>query len=83
MLTYLGFGLRCVSVVKTLFSYAFAFVSINNTLSPHIHLHKSIKQGCPLAPYLYVLNVDALGYLLETTNQQAHIRGVTQRLLSS
>jgi hypothetical protein len=54
-------------MVNTLFTNAFAFVSINNALSPWILLHRSIRQGCPSAPYLYVLMVDALGYLLEST----------------
>lgn len=55
MFTCLGFGPRCVGMVITLFSYASALISVINTLYPRIHLHKSIRQGCPLAPYLYEL----------------------------
>ena len=75
MLTCLGFGERCVSMVNTLFSCTSSFVSMSNSLSRHIHLHRSIRQGCPLAPYLYALTVDALGYLLEATLHQGKIRG--------
>ena len=28
-------------------------------------LQRSIRQGCPLAPYLYVIIADALGYMLQ------------------
>ena len=54
-------------MVNTLFSWASSFVSMNNSLSPHIHLHRLIRQGHPLSLYLYVLIVDALGYLLEAS----------------
>jgi hypothetical protein len=42
MLTCLGFDPRCLGMVSTLFSCASSFISVNNTLSPHIHLFKSI-----------------------------------------
>jgi hypothetical protein len=77
MLTCLGFGQCCVGMINTLFTCASAFVSVNNVLSPCIHLHRSIRQGCPLAPYLYVLTVDALGYLLEATHLQGQLRGIS------
>nr|QHR88371.1 hypothetical protein Q903MT_gene2384 [Picea sitchensis] len=77
MLTCLGFGPRCVGMVNTLFSCASAFFSVNNSLYPHILLHWSIRQGCPLAPHLYVLTADALGYLLEAAHMQRQLRGVS------
>jgi hypothetical protein len=42
MLTCLGFGPCCVSMVNTLFTNALPFVSINNALSLWIFLHLSI-----------------------------------------
>ena len=64
-------------MVNTLFSCTSSFVSMSNSLSRHIHLHRSIRQGCPLAPYLYVLTANALGYLLEATLHQGKIRRVS------
>jgi hypothetical protein len=55
------------------FSSASAFVSMNNSLAPHTSLHRSIRQGCPLVLYFYVLTIDALGYLLEDAWLQGHI----------
>ena len=69
MLIYLGFGKRCVSMITTIFSCSSSFVSINNPLSPHIHLHRSIKKRCPLSPYPYILIANVLGYVLEETLQ--------------
>ena len=53
-----------------------AFVSVKNALSPRIHLHRYINQGCPLTLYLYVFIVDALGYLLEAACLQGQLRGI-------
>jgi len=76
MLTFLGFGQCCVGMINTRFTCAYAFVSVNNVLSTRIHLDRSIRKGCPLAPYLYVLMDDALGYLLETTHLQGRLKGI-------
>jgi hypothetical protein len=43
----------------------YMYLFVNNLLSPCILLHQSICHGCPLAPYLYILIVDALGYQLD------------------
>jgi hypothetical protein len=63
-------------MINTMFSCTSTFVSMNNYLSPCIDLHGSIRQGYALAPYLYVLIVDALGYLLESIHSQGPLRGL-------
>jgi hypothetical protein len=55
---FLGFRPQCVAMLTTLFLNASTFVSVNNSLSLRTLLHRSIRQGCPLAPYLYVLLVE-------------------------
>ena len=58
ILTCLGFGQGCVGMINTFFTCAFSFVLGNNVLSPHIHLHRFSKQGCPLAPWALSLCFD-------------------------
>lgn len=77
MLQCLGFGPNCVAMVHTLFSNTSAFVSMNSTMTNHIPPYCSIRQGCPLAPHLYVLVVDALGYSLESARIQERIQGIS------
>lgn len=66
-----------MAMVNTPFSNASTFVSIHNSLSPRILLHRSIRQGCPLALDLYVLTIDALGSLLEVARLQGQLRGIS------
>lgn len=40
-------------------------IQVNGFLFAIIPLEISIQKGCPIAPLLYVLAVDALGYLFE------------------
>lgn len=64
-------------MVNTIFSNALAFYSVNSALIDCIQLHCSIRQGCPLDPYLYVLAADAFGYLLELAQMQGRILGIS------
>lgn len=76
LLSCLGFGARCVAMVNIILTNALTFVSVNKSLSPWIVLHWSICQGCPLAPYLYVLTMNALGYLLEVTRIARQVQSI-------
>lgn len=40
-------------------------VGINELQSEPFQLSRSIRQGCPLAPFLYLFVADCLGYVLE------------------
>lgn len=59
-----------------LFTDANAQLGVNNSLSNPFPLERSIRQGCPLSPFLYVLAVDALGYLLQKYNHMGLIKGI-------
>lgn len=49
---------------------------MKSVVSQRIQLHGSIRQGFPLDLYLYVLMVDALGYLLEASCIARQVRGI-------
>ena len=50
----MGFGKIFIKYVHCLFSNAITFVALNGKLSPAITLKRSIRQGCPLSPLLFV-----------------------------
>jgi hypothetical protein len=46
----LWFGAHCVDMVNSLFFTCFSIFFLKMTFFDRIILHKSIRQGCPLAP---------------------------------
>ncbi|MCO5548209.1 hypothetical protein L7F22_001666 [Adiantum nelumboides] len=51
-------------------------VALNGHLTPSIILKRSIRQGCPLAPLLFVIVADALGWLVQDSLNQGLIKGL-------
>jgi len=76
ILMALGFGPRFVQVVQILLFDDSTSISTNGVLSTPFKLQKFIRQGCHLAPTLYVLAIDALGYLLASQVTKGTIRGI-------
>jgi hypothetical protein len=46
-----------------LYNGALAIVEINKSFCPKFDLHQLVKQGCLLAPYLFLLFMDVLGHM--------------------
>jgi hypothetical protein len=44
---------------------ATAAIFVNGEKMESFHLQRSVRQGCPFAPYLYILAAEALAYMLE------------------
>lgn len=51
-----------------------ATFTVNGELSPEIPITRGIRQGCPLAPFLFLLGVEVLALAIKQDNT---IRGVT------
>ena len=57
--------------ITTLYTNAHSHLIINNTLTSPIQIEKSVRQGCPLSPLLYILSIELL---LEFIRQDNHIK---------
>ncbi len=42
-----------------------SLVKVNEELIEDFRFAKSVRQGCPLAPYLFILAMDVLGHMLD------------------
>lgn len=68
-LSRLGFPDRWIRGVSGLYRSATSAVTIGGFLSPHFTLGRSVQQGCPLAPYLFLFFAEALSSSLSTQAQ--------------
>ncbi|MCO5600177.1 hypothetical protein L7F22_054285 [Adiantum nelumboides] len=60
----IGFGRKFIKYVCTLFGNACAKVAINGEIFAYFPLRRSIRQGCPIAPLLFAICSNALGWLV-------------------
>lgn len=68
-LLHMGFDPQWVELINTLYKEASACVTTNGHDGKVFHLQRSIRQSCPLAPYLYLFVGDLLGYMLNDTRR--------------
>ena len=61
----MGFADIWVKQVLSLNLNASAAIIVNGEQSKTFKLQRSVRQGCPLAPYLFLLTVDVLGQMLQ------------------
>ena len=64
----MGFHPTWVRQVMSLNLNASAAVVVNGVQSKTFRLQRSVRQGCPLAPYLFLLTVDVPGQMLQHPN---------------
>lgn len=65
VMTRMGFHQTWIKQVMALNVNASATVIVNGEQSKPFSLQRSVRQGCPLAPYLFLLTVDVLGQMLQ------------------
>jgi hypothetical protein len=70
----MGFDSTWINQVMSLNENASASVIVNGVQSKNFRLQRSVRQGCPLAPYLFLLTVDVLGQMLQHPDNQ--VRGL-------
>lgn len=64
-MTKMGFNDTWILQVMALNKNAAATVIVNSEQSRWFNLQRSVRQGCPLAPYFFLLTVDVLGQMLQ------------------
>lgn len=77
VLERLGFPPSFYRWVKILFKDSNMVIQVNGELSILICLRRSIRQGCPLAPSLFVLIVDSLSYIWKANELGPSMKGIS------
>ena len=60
----LGFPQVFIKMVSLLFHDASACVKLNGVPSPYFPIKRGVRQGCPLAPYLFLIVAEALNAMV-------------------
>jgi len=76
MLT-MGFPSSFVDITMLLFQDANATVKINGSLSPSFPIIRGVRQGCPLAPYLFLIITEVLKSVIKTSVIRGEIKGIS------
>jgi len=78
-LAKLGFYSQWILWVSSLYKSASSAIKLNGVEGSTFPLGKSVRQGCPLSPYLFILATDVLGHMLDdhhfAVKGLAHSRG--------
>ncbi len=73
-LSKLGFNPKWIQWVFFLYRSTSSSVKVNREAGEVFWFARSVWQGCPLAPYLFILVTDVLGHMLE--DPQHGIKGL-------
>jgi hypothetical protein len=73
----LGFPSEFINMSKLLFRDARACVSVNGRLTEKFTITQGVRQGCPLAPYLFLIIGEVLNMSIKAEASIGHIRGIT------
>ena len=72
-----GFPDEFVRYIQVFLKDSSSRIEINGFLSNPIPLSRSIRQGCPLAPSLFVIASDALYYILRDNTISPKVNGIS------
>ena len=59
-LLHLGLPPHFITLIKTLHTDTSTRLNINNSLGPHIPISSGVRQGCPIAPQLFICAIEML-----------------------
>jgi hypothetical protein len=72
----LGFDAEFINMTKLLFTGATASVCVNGTTSKPFQLSRGVRQGCLMAPYLFLIVGEILNIQLQEAAQEGQIKGI-------
>ncbi|KAL3683713.1 hypothetical protein R1sor_001735 [Riccia sorocarpa] len=72
----MGFTQEALRIFKGLTCKGTAKVHINQDFTARIHVKRGVRQGCPLAPYLFTFCTQVLMDMLTTARNEGRIQGL-------
>jgi hypothetical protein len=75
-LEHLDFPPRFIQMTRLLFEGAAARTSVNGQATQPFSIQQGVRQGCPLAPYLFLVIGEILNFTIKREVQQGRIQGI-------
>lgn len=73
----LGIPLGFINMTKMLFLVAGATIKVNGSQSPSFAIERGVRQGYPLAPYLFLIVAEALNAMVKAGMSAGVIKGIS------
>ena len=73
----LGFPQVFIKMVSLLFHDASACVKLNGEPSPYFPIQRGVRQGCPLAPYLFLIVAEVLNAMVSQEMREGRVQGIS------
>ena len=73
----LGMPNSFTHMIRLLFQDAVVSVNIHNQATLPFELHSGVRQGCPLASYLFIIIMEALNVTIKNAVQIGHIESIS------
>jgi hypothetical protein len=70
----LGLRPTWIQWISSFYWFASSSIKVNGEFEEDFRLAKLVRQGCPLAPYMFILATDVLGHMLD--NPKHKIEGL-------
>lgn len=72
----LGIPGEFIAMTKLLLQDAQASVKVNGSLSPLFAIERGVRQGCPLAPYLFLIVAEVLNVMVKEGVARGTVKGI-------
>lgn len=72
----LGIGMRFINMCKILFKDASALVGLNGRPTMQFAIDQGVRQGCPLAPYVFIVVADVMAHAMRAAVERGDIQGI-------
>ena len=72
----MGISEEIIELVKLLFHNASAMVHLNGSPWKHFKIERGAKQGCPMAPCLFLVVGEMLTHIIEKMVAKDRLRGI-------
>ena len=73
----IGIGPKFTKWIKLLFGNAPAAFNLNGNPGESFKIERGVRQGCPLAPYLFLIVGEALTHMIKKAVKEGRLRGIT------